>query len=124
KLIVHGETRADAVARLAAALGAYQVAGVGTNLAFLRHLARHPAFAAAQIDTGFIERHGDALLQPSPGASDRVLALACVAILLRRAAEACRAGAASGDPGSPWHRVDGWRLNGEGHDQLRFAEGG
>ncbi len=124
KLIVHGETRADAVARLAAALAAYQVAGVDTNLAFLRQVAGHPAFAAAEIDTGFIERHRDALLEPSPDASDRVLALACVAILLHRAAEACRAAAASDDPGSPWHRVDGWRLNGAGHDLLRFAENG
>jgi 3-methylcrotonyl-CoA carboxylase alpha subunit len=123
KLIVRGETRAESVERLASALRDYQVAGVDTNLPFLRNVARHPAFAAAEIDTGFIERHRDALLQPSPAASERVLALACVAILLRRAADSGRAAAASGDPNSPWHRVDGWRLNGEGHDVLRFAEG-
>src|SRR3546814_10960061 len=91
KLIVRGGTRAEAVERLAAALGDYQVAGVDTNLPFLRNVARHPAFAAAEIDTGFIERHRDALLQPSPAASERVLALAFVAILLRRAAHSGRA---------------------------------
>src|SRR5690606_11794494 len=41
-----------------------------------------------------------------------------------RAAEAARLAAASGDPTSPWHRVDGWRLNGRGRDVLRFGLGG
>ncbi len=122
KLIVHGGDRADAVHRLGAALDRYQVAGVTTNLAFLRRLAGHPAFAAAEIDTGFIERHGDVLLAPLPAAGDRALALAGIAVLLRRAEAARRAAATSGDPTSPWHRVDGWRLNGAGHDLLRFAD--
>ena len=122
KLIVHGESRDDAVRRLGSALDRYEVAGVTTNLAFLRRLARHPAFGDAAIDTGFIERHGDALLAPAPAVGDRVLALASMAVLLRRAEAARRAAAISGDPSSPWHRVDGWRLNGTGHDLLRFAD--
>ncbi len=123
KLVVHGASRGDALQRLAAALAAYQVAGVTTNLAFLQRVARHPAYGAAEIDTGFIERHREDLLAPMPGASDRVIALAALAVLLRRAAAARLAAARSGDATSPWHRVDGWRLNGEGHDLLRFASG-
>jgi 3-methylcrotonyl-CoA carboxylase alpha subunit len=124
KLIVHGADRADAVRRLGAALDRYQVAGVATNLAFLRRLARHPAFAAAEIDTGFIERHGAALLGAAAAIDDRGLALAALGVLLRRADAAREAALRSADPTSPWHRVDGWRLNGSGHDLLRFAAGG
>jgi 3-methylcrotonyl-CoA carboxylase alpha subunit len=121
KLIVHGASRGEALRLLVRALEDYQAVGLATNLAFLQALARQPAFAAMEIDTGFIERHRDTLLAAPPAPSDRVLALATLAVLLRRA-EAARHGAArSADPTSPWHRVDGWRLNGAGHDLLRFA---
>ena len=121
KLIVHGESRAEALQLLVRALGDYQAVGLATNLPFLQALARHPAFAAMEIDTGFIERHRDALLAAPPSPSDRMLALAALAVLLRRAEDARHGAARSADPASPWHRVDGWRLNGEGHDLLRFA---
>jgi 3-methylcrotonyl-CoA carboxylase alpha subunit len=121
KLIVHGATRTEALRFLAQALGDYQAVGLATNLPFLQALARHPAFAAMEIDTGFIERHRDVLLAAPPSPSDQVLALAALAVLLRRAEDARHGAARSADPTSPWHRVDGWRLNGEGHDLLRFA---
>jgi 3-methylcrotonyl-CoA carboxylase alpha subunit len=57
--------------------GCRQVSGLPTNIAFLQRLATHPAFAAAELDTGFIARHLDALTQradPPP----RVVALAAV----------------------------------------------
>ncbi|MBS7674834.1 hypothetical protein KIN13_15550, partial [Vibrio cholerae] len=38
-----------------------------TNLGFLRRIIGHPAFAAAELDTGFIPRYQDELL-PAPGA--------------------------------------------------------
>jgi len=62
KLIVWGEDRAAAVRRLADALAAYEVVGVRTNLGLLRAIAAHPAFAQAELDTGFIARHAEALL--------------------------------------------------------------
>ena len=45
KLIVHGDTRGEAIARLRAALGEYHVAGVHTNIAFLHRLTAVPSFA-------------------------------------------------------------------------------
>ncbi|MBI6630240.1 acetyl/propionyl/methylcrotonyl-CoA carboxylase subunit alpha [Pontibaca salina] len=70
KVIVHGPTRAVALSRLTRALARTQVAGSVTNLAFLGALARHPAVAAGDVDTGLIARDIDDLvrkLHPQPG---------------------------------------------------------
>ncbi|WP_050522616.1 ATP-binding protein [Pseudorhodobacter wandonensis] len=56
KIIVHGPTRAIALAQLGRALAQTQVAGSVTNLAFLGALARHDGFRKGDVDTGLIER--------------------------------------------------------------------
>jgi 3-methylcrotonyl-CoA carboxylase alpha subunit len=67
KLVVHGPTRAIALARLRQALARCEVAGTVTNLAFLGALARHPGFSAGDVDTGLIARDIDALVaEPVP----------------------------------------------------------
>ena len=80
KLIVHGPVRAAALRKLDAALGATQIAGTITNLAFLRALARHPGFAAGQVDTGLIARDL-AALTARPAHGTGIVALAAVAAL-------------------------------------------
>jgi len=57
KLIAHGSTRDDALARLRAALAETEVAGVTTNLAFLRWLVAHPALRAGETTTAFLVEH-------------------------------------------------------------------
>ena len=42
--------------------------------------------------------------------------------LRRRAGAVEREARASGDPGSPWHRTDGWRLNAPARVSLRFRD--
>ena len=75
KLIVHGDTREAALARLDAGLSGTDVAGLTTNLGFLRRLARVPDFAAGNVDTGLIEREGEALAaNPAPCEKTRALA--------------------------------------------------
>jgi acetyl/propionyl-CoA carboxylase alpha subunit len=54
KLIAHGATRAEALDRLGAALGATEVEGVVTNLAFLRWLVSHPTLRAGETTTAFL----------------------------------------------------------------------
>jgi 3-methylcrotonyl-CoA carboxylase alpha subunit len=123
KLVVWDRDRTGAIRRLRRALADFQLVGPATNLAFLAALAAHPEFAAGKTDTGFVDRHRAALI-PRPGpAPDRALALACLEALLRRVGEAAEAARRSPDPYSPWHRVTGWRLNGEGRATLRFADG-
>jgi acetyl/propionyl-CoA carboxylase alpha subunit len=54
KLIAHGETRVEALDRLAAALAQTEVEGVVTNLPFLRWLVAHPAVRAGETTTAFL----------------------------------------------------------------------
>jgi 3-methylcrotonyl-CoA carboxylase alpha subunit len=56
KLIVWGEDRAQALARLDAALARHHIVGLHTNVAFLRRCVATPAFAGADLDTALIER--------------------------------------------------------------------
>ena len=55
KLVAHGETRNEALDRLAAALGETEVRGVTTNLPFLRWLAGHPEVRAGRATTAFLD---------------------------------------------------------------------
>jgi 3-methylcrotonyl-CoA carboxylase alpha subunit len=123
KVIAWGEDRTAALARLRRALAETAALGVVTNRDFLARVAAHPEFAAGEIDTGFIERHRAVLLPPHCPASNAVLAAAALSRLLAREAAAKEATARSGDRFSPWARVDGWRLNGVGHQEMLFRDG-
>ena len=57
KLIAHGSTREEALDRLALALDETEVAGVTTNLPFLRWLVAHPALRAGRTTTAFLTEH-------------------------------------------------------------------
>ncbi len=111
KLICHGPTRAEALARLRRALAFCEIAGVASNLDLLGRIAAHPDFAAGGIDTGFIAREAATLLAPQGVPPPEVLAAAALGVVLGEAAEASAAAAGSADPGSPWLARDGWWLN-------------
>jgi acetyl/propionyl-CoA carboxylase alpha subunit len=57
KLIAHGETRNEALEQLRAALAETEVAGVITNLPFLRWLVAHPALRAGRTTTRFLDEN-------------------------------------------------------------------
>jgi acetyl-CoA/propionyl-CoA carboxylase, biotin carboxylase, biotin carboxyl carrier protein len=57
KLIAHGPTREEALLRLRDALDETEVAGVVTNLPFLRWLVSHPAMRAGETTTAFLTEH-------------------------------------------------------------------
>ena len=69
KLIAHGSDREEAIERLARALDATTVAGVTTNLPFLRWLVRHPAFRAGAFSTAFLLEHTPLSATPLRAAS-------------------------------------------------------
>jgi 3-methylcrotonyl-CoA carboxylase alpha subunit len=112
KLIVWGEDRAQALARLDAALRDTHIMGLATNVAFLRRVVASHAFATADLDTALIEREHAALFQAPPLA--RELAAAAVAAQLL-AAEAALEGA------DPWSRRDGWRMAGGARRRLSLT---
>jgi 3-methylcrotonyl-CoA carboxylase alpha subunit len=62
KIICRGNDRAAAIERMAQTLAAIQLEGLACNLAFLSKVIRHPAFAAGDSFTGFIEKHKSDLL--------------------------------------------------------------
>jgi len=103
KLIVWGADRAQALARLDAALGATHIVGLHTNVAFLRRVVASPSFANADLDTALIERER-ARVFDAPPLPLEVAAAGVVAHAL--AAERALEGP------DPWSRRDGWRLHG------------
>ena len=56
KVIASAETRPLAIARLAAALRAFPILGVRTNVEFLIQILEHPRFQAGTVDTAFLDR--------------------------------------------------------------------
>lgn len=102
KLIVWGEDRAQALARLDAALRDTHLMGLHTNVAFLRKVVRSRSFAEADLDTALIEREREALF----GTGALPLAQAVAGIAAHTLAEEQ---ALEGD--DPWSRRDGWRLH-------------
>ncbi|MCB2011342.1 MAG: acetyl/propionyl/methylcrotonyl-CoA carboxylase subunit alpha [Geminicoccaceae bacterium] len=126
KLIVHGETREDALARLISVLGMIEIAGTTTNLALLRALARHDGFARGEVDTGLIARDLDRLVEVA-GTDRRHMAIAAIVSLglLRRPVGT-----------DPWYNLVGWRQwstnashirlerRGNGHDFVVSSLGG
>jgi acetyl/propionyl-CoA carboxylase alpha subunit len=57
KLIALADTREAALDQLAAALAETEVAGVTTNLPFLRWLVAHPELRAGEVTTSFLTEH-------------------------------------------------------------------
>ncbi|HIV70119.1 MAG TPA: ATP-grasp domain-containing protein [Candidatus Aquabacterium excrementipullorum] len=124
KLIVWAPDRAQALARLDAALAQLHISDLGegglhTNVDFLRRVAATESFAKADLDTGLIEREQAALFAPRE-ASPAWLAAAAAARLLHAGSpshgQSGHAGRGSADRAastanaSPWSQADGWRI--------------
>jgi 3-methylcrotonyl-CoA carboxylase alpha subunit len=115
KVIVHGDTRAQALARLDDALAQTHIIGLTTNVQFLRHVLQSASFAQANLDTGLIPREAAVLFN-----QERVgLALAAAAdvaqtLLDERAAEGT----------DPFSKTDGWRSHGVFTRRFEFEFGG
>jgi 3-methylcrotonyl-CoA carboxylase alpha subunit len=103
KLIVWGADRAQALARLDAALAQTHIVGLHTNVAFLRRVVNTRSFAQADLDTGLIERERAALFEVEPLAIE----LAAAGVVAHEL-EAERAL----EDADPWSKRDGWRLHG------------
>jgi acetyl-CoA/propionyl-CoA carboxylase biotin carboxyl carrier protein len=100
KLIVHGDDRVQALARLQRALAQTTILGVTTTIGYLRGLLADETVRTGRMDTGLVDRRG---VPPAP-IDDAGIATAAAMLLL-----ADRAAAAGDDP---FARRDGWRLGG------------
>ena len=96
KVIAHGATRAQAVARLDAALRGTEIAGVEHNIAWLRNVLSHPQFSSGTYTTLMAEQHGDELAPPDDW---RLSAAGLLGHVLSRRAD------------DPWSRNDAFQVN-------------
>ena len=112
KLIGHGPTRGAAAMKLQRACAGIQVWPVRTNAAFLARTLKHKAFLAAEIDTGFIDRHRDELLPHGP---DHVV--------LQAAAQALLPDPMARETHDPWTGLQGFRMSGPAERRVRVHVG-
>lgn len=57
KLIVHGENRADAIAKMQSALGEVIIEGIDTNVDYQFEILKDPDYQAGKIDIEFLNTH-------------------------------------------------------------------
>ncbi|MFK0087954.1 acetyl/propionyl/methylcrotonyl-CoA carboxylase subunit alpha [Pseudomonas sp. NPDC090755] len=104
KLIAWGQNREQARLRLLAMLDEFAIGGVKTNIAFLRRILAHPAFAEAELDTGFIPRYQEQLLPASEALPADFWQAAGEAFIQSQPAQP-----RSDDRHSPWAASNGFR---------------
>jgi len=103
KLIVHGQTREEALARMDEALSQTRIVGLSTNVQFLRYVVRSPSFAQANLDTALIPREEAVLFKQEPVGLPMAAASAIARTLLDEQA---------GEGSDPFSRRDGWQTHG------------
>jgi 3-methylcrotonyl-CoA carboxylase alpha subunit len=115
KLIVHGSTREEALARLDEALAQTHIVGIATNVQFLRYVVRSPSFQQANLDTALIPREQAVLFHQEPLGLPLAAAAAVAQALLHEKA---------GEGADPFSRRDGWRSHGLNVRPFQFEFGG
>jgi len=66
KLIVQGPTRTIAIQKLYSALEDFEIAGLVSNIEFLKRVCKNAAFTSGDVETGFINKQKDELLADVP----------------------------------------------------------
>ncbi|MDX4957046.1 acetyl/propionyl/methylcrotonyl-CoA carboxylase subunit alpha [Delftia acidovorans] len=114
KLIVHGDTREQALARLDAALAETRIVGLATNVQFLRLVIASDAFATAKLDTALIEREKQHLFHQQRLPQAQAVAAAVAQVLQAERAQ---------ETTDPFSRRDGWRSHGVAERRWDFRQG-
>jgi acetyl/propionyl-CoA carboxylase alpha subunit len=105
KLVASADTRDAAIARAGAALRAYPILGIRTNVAFLAAILAHPSFRTGEVDTSFVDERIEQLIDGEAIPPD-----------LEAAARAYRPAGlpvvqpidAAPSPSDPWTMLTGW----------------
>jgi 3-methylcrotonyl-CoA carboxylase alpha subunit len=108
KIIAHGPNREAALSKLAAACGNIEVWPVKTNAGLLARIAADPDFGAAQIDTGFLDRHGESLTAKEPGET---------------AIDGAATALAKSTGSDPWTALAGFRIASSDDNRVRIRIG-
>lgn len=105
KVIAWGETRSQAVQRLARALREFQIGGVATDLAFLQRILASEPFLAGEVTTTFLDDFDARPAEKGHGLARDIAAAAAYLAHRRRAGRKAATGAAVA---SVW-RATAWR---------------
>jgi 3-methylcrotonyl-CoA carboxylase alpha subunit len=109
KLVVHADSRKQAIRTMQTALAQSGVLGVETNLGFLQSILQHPYFDAGKMDTLFVDSNLESLLEENQGSVDWVCWGTAIACLLEDYAESETKAQESMEPCSPWNSLNNWR---------------
>jgi len=113
KLIAHGNSRHEALDRLAGALDNTIVVGPRSNAGFLAALCRAEGFRKGDFDTGFIDRSLAALGAVPQGLDRAAAALGTQKLVERESARIAAVFEREPDaPASPWDSGDAFQLSG------------
>ena len=115
KLIVHGDTREQALARLDEALAQTHIVGLATNVQFLRRVARTDSFAQSKLDTALIQREQAVLFHQEPVGLPLAAAAAVAQTLLHERAS---------EGADPFSRRDGFHTHGVVQRRFEFEFAG
>ena len=111
KLIVHGKTRQEALARLDAALAQTHIVGLQTNVQFLRYVLQSESFANAHLDTALIPREEAVLFKQERIGLPMAIACAVAQTLVNEK---------SLEANDPFSRRDGWQSHGVALRRFEF----
>ena len=109
KLVVHADSRKQAIRTMQNTLAQSGVLGVETNLGFLQNIMQHPDFEAAKTDTLFVDSNLESLLEENQDSVDWVCWGTAIACLLEDYAESETKAQESMEPCSPWNSLNNWR---------------
>jgi 3-methylcrotonyl-CoA carboxylase alpha subunit len=111
KLIVHGATRGDALAKMDKALAQTHIVGLHTNVQFLRHVVQSPSFVQANLDTALIPREEKLLFhQEKIDVAQAIAAQIAHQLIAERATQNA----------DPFSQRDGWRAFGAHSRRFEF----
>jgi 3-methylcrotonyl-CoA carboxylase alpha subunit len=112
KIITWGKDRATALQNMQDALDETHIAGLKSNINFLRRLVRHPAFKAGKVNTHFIADYHHALLPEKTAPASETLVLSCLGLVGRRSKQSS----------DPWSDLSVWRIGGNDADKFKFKD--
>lgn len=81
KLIVHANTREEAMDKMIRAIDEYQIIGIETTLAFCRYVMGHEAFRSGDFDTNFVKKYFSPEVLDQPLTKEELEVVAIVAKL-------------------------------------------
>ncbi|XP_043480671.1 methylcrotonoyl-CoA carboxylase subunit alpha, mitochondrial [Leptopilina heterotoma] len=110
KLVVWGQDRTSALRILHSKLSEYNIAGLETNVEFLKDLCSNEKFQNGDVHTGFIEENYE-LLFPKLQVPSDVLAQGTLGLILNEELEAMKKSIETDDPFSPFATETGVRVN-------------